>query len=87
MFETGKAYDFTFLSADDNGTYYPQREVWNVISVEGTLVKLHSPAVSSLYGDMEARTKIVNVSSPMFLEAALRPDRTADPAEPLAAKG
>lgn len=85
MFKIGDTYEFTFMATDENGTYYRDRETWTVQDVEGTLLKLFRPGVeNTLMGKMDPRTKIVNIASPMFLEAEARPDLIKEIAKAMA---
>lgn len=61
MFEIGKEYLITLLVTED-GELIEEVTNWNVAAVDGTLIKLTSPA---------APDKIVNTASHHFVSAQL----------------
>lgn len=92
MFEIGRTYLFTFLSADERGTYHTTRETWVIGAIEGNLLKLHAPEDISLKLpsaksdplSSHRETKIINTASPLLQDATLQPNLIEEIAKAMA---
>lgn len=92
IFEVGEEYEFTFLTATEDGLSEVSGRRWVVQAYEGTLLRLHSPASPSgpadeFLGPTFEENMILNTASPFFHSARLtreieaREQRMSDLAE------
>lgn len=83
MFEVGKAYEFTFLTATEDGLSEVYGRRWIIQAVEGSLLHLRSPADDSsdsaeIMFPAHEETMILNTASPFFHRARLADEIDAE---------
>lgn len=74
MFKVGEEYEFTFLTATEDGLCEVSGQRWFVQAVEGTLLHLHSPAsppsaADEYLGPSHEDNMVLNTASPFFHSA------------------
>ncbi len=74
MFEVGKKYEFTFLTATEDGLCDVGGVRWFVKAIEGTLLHLHKPAdhdsaFAKYVGGIEESNMVLNTASAFFHSA------------------